>query len=98
MWYPIKARADANALARRAAALDLPKTLRLEVTVRHAEARDRLNGAGLLLVNPPWNLQAEMPIVLPALAGRLADAEASFSGSWAVETLVGEKRTEPAQE
>jgi 23S rRNA (adenine2030-N6)-methyltransferase len=52
LWYPVKAQAEADGLARSAAALALPKTLRAELTVRRADQADRLNGAGLILVNP----------------------------------------------
>ncbi len=88
LWYPVKAQADANALARRAAALRLPKMLRVEMTVRRADKRDRLNGAGLILVNPPWLLEAELKLLLPALAERCADREARFDGSWRLEWLA----------
>ena len=91
LWYPVKAQADANALARRAADLALPKTLRAELTVRRADKSDRLNGSGLIIVNPPWKLEAELATLLPALAGRLADAQARFRGGFRLEWLVGEK-------
>lgn len=94
LWYPVKAQADANALARRAAALALPKTLRAELTVRRADRTDMLNGSGLILVNPPWKLEAEMKLILPALAERLADRDARFRGNWRLEWLVGEKGPE----
>src|SRR5688572_22075838 len=67
LWYPVKAQAEANALARRAAALGLPKMLRVELTVRRADHGDRLNGSGLILVNPPWTLKGELQLILPAL-------------------------------
>lgn len=90
LWFPIKAQADANALARRAAALDLPKMLRAEITVRRADKSDRLNGSGLIVVNPPWLLESEMKLLLPALAERLADPEARFKGGWRLEWLAHE--------
>ncbi len=90
LWYPVKAQADANALSRRAASLGLPKTFRAELTVRRAEKADALNGSGLLLVNPPWKLAAELDVLLPALAERLADREARFRGGRRTEWLVGE--------
>ena len=72
LWYPVKAQADANALARRAAALaSAEDAARASLTVRRADNRDRLNGSGLILVNPPWTLDAELKLLLPALAERL---------------------------
>lgn len=94
LWYPVKAQADANAMARRASALGLPQMLRVEITQRRAEKRDRLNGSGLILVNPPWTLRAELKVLLPALAERLSDQEFP-GGGWRSQWLTGEKG-EPA--
>nr|WP_205520888.1 23S rRNA (adenine(2030)-N(6))-methyltransferase RlmJ [Propylenella binzhouense] len=90
-WYPVKAQADANALARRVAALGLPKTIRIELTVRRADGKLRMNGSGIFVVNPPWRLEAELRQILPALQARLADAEARFPGGWRLEPLTGER-------
>lgn len=89
LWYPVKAQADANALARRSAALALPKTLRAEMTLRRADKGDRLNGSGLILVNPPWTLASELKLLLPALGGRLADPDAR-TARWRLEWLTDE--------
>jgi 23S rRNA (adenine2030-N6)-methyltransferase len=96
LWYPVKAQADANALARRAGALGLPKTLRAEITIRRAEKADRLNGCGLILVNAPWRIDADLRTVLPELAGRLAE-DAHRPGRSRVEWLVGEEVARPGK-
>ncbi|MDP4023870.1 23S rRNA (adenine(2030)-N(6))-methyltransferase RlmJ [Methylobacterium sp. NEAU 140] len=71
-WYPIK---DMAAIDRMAAdlgaGLDRP-ALRLDLLIDRPDDPTRLNGSGLIVVNPPWRLEAEMLAVLPALAGRLA--------------------------
>jgi 23S rRNA (adenine2030-N6)-methyltransferase len=46
--------------------------LRLEMLIDHPNDRERLNGSGLLVLNPPWMLREEADVVLPALAGRLS--------------------------
>jgi len=54
-----------------------------------ADLRDpaRLNGCGLILVNPPWVLESELAILLPALAGLLGhDGKGGFALDW----LAGE--------
>ena len=91
LWYPVKGQADANALARRAAGLEIPKTLRVELNVRRADDRTRLHGSGLIIVNPTWPLAEELGVLLPALAERLADADARFAGGGSVQGLVGER-------
>ena len=90
LWYPVKAQADANAFARRAGALGLAKMLRVELTVRRADERVRLNGSGLLLVNPPWKLEEEIRVLLPPLAERMSDGEARWAGGSRIEWLTGE--------
>lgn len=67
LWYPIKDRKETNAFARRLARSAIPKVLRAELTIAPADG-ERLTGAGLVLVNPPWRLEAELRTLLPALA------------------------------
>ena len=71
LWYPIKDLKETNAFARGLARSGIPKILRAELTLGPADA-ERLAGAGLVLVNPPWRLEAELRTLLPALAGILA--------------------------
>ena len=43
----------------------------------------RLNGCGLILVNPPWTLESELSVLLPALAGMLGrDGKGGFKLDW----------------
>jgi 23S rRNA (adenine2030-N6)-methyltransferase len=68
LWYPIKDRAGPDALAKRLRRLGLAKTLRAELIVAPLSDPSRINGCGLILVNPPWTLPGELSILLPALA------------------------------
>jgi 23S rRNA (adenine2030-N6)-methyltransferase len=72
LWYPIKDRGGPDALAKRLRRLGLPKILRAELVVAPLSDPRRLNGCGLILVNPPWTLPDELSILLPALAKILA--------------------------
>jgi 23S rRNA (adenine2030-N6)-methyltransferase len=72
LWYPAKSRRATDNLARQVARLAgasaSPATsLRLEFSVAPQAADDRLTSAGLLLVNPPWRLAAELRAILPEL-------------------------------
>jgi 23S rRNA (adenine2030-N6)-methyltransferase len=72
LWYPAKSRRATDDLARQVARLAgtgaSPATsLRLEFSVAPQAADDRLTSAGLLLVNPPWRLAAELRAILPEL-------------------------------
>jgi 23S rRNA (adenine2030-N6)-methyltransferase len=86
LWYPIKHREPVAAFHRALAAERLPKTLVAELLVRPDDDPFRLNGCGLVLVNPPWKLDEALAALLPWLAGVLAPA----TGSWRMEWLVGE--------
>jgi 23S rRNA (adenine2030-N6)-methyltransferase len=87
MWYPIKDVGETDAFARRLASLGIAKMLRAEVSVAPA-AQDRLSGTGLIVVNPPWVLENELAVLLPALASSLADDR---SGRFRLDWLRGEK-------
>ena len=67
LWYPIKGRADPDELAKRLRRLGIAKILRAELIVSPVSDPTRLNGSGLILVNPPWTLEAELAVLLPAL-------------------------------
>ena len=83
LWYPIKTRGEPDALAKRLRRLALPKTLRAELTVKPLGDPSRLNGCGLILVNPPWTLPGELEILLPALAQALGQhAKGGFRLDW----------------
>ena len=72
-WYPIKEPAEAEGFARDLKATGIPKILRIELTIRAPSTPPRLHGTGMVVVNPPFVLEEEMRVLLPALAGLLAD-------------------------
>jgi 23S rRNA (adenine2030-N6)-methyltransferase len=85
LWYPIKSRRQTEPFGRRLAALGIARMLRVELTI-NAEAGGRLNGCGLVVVNPPWRLAAELDRLLPALAACLGGGH----GAWRQDWLAGE--------
>lgn len=70
-WYPVKDARDAAAFARKLAETGIVKALRIELTLADAGV-EGLRGSGLIAINPPWTLEAELKIILPALAQALA--------------------------
>jgi 23S rRNA (adenine2030-N6)-methyltransferase len=77
LWYPIKDVLSTEAFGRDLRGLSIPRILRAELYLRRPRDRERLNGAGLILVNPPWTLEADLKLLLPALAARLGEGEGS---------------------
>jgi 23S rRNA (adenine2030-N6)-methyltransferase len=76
LWYPVKGTQFAAALLDAVKKLALPETLRVELRVREAFEGGGLAGSGLVIVNPPWKLDEELGVLMPALASRLG------LGSW----------------
>ena len=88
LWYPIKDRGEPDALAKRLRRLGLAKTLRTELIVAPMSDPRRLNGSGLILVNPPWRLADELAILLPALVKTLGRGG---KGAFRLDWLTGEQ-------
>ncbi len=73
LWYPLK---DTRAVHDFISALrdtNIPRMLRAEVSIRPASNPPRLHGTGIILVNPPFTLEGELRVLLPALAQLLGD-------------------------
>lgn len=84
LWYPIKAREPVARFHADLAMIGLPKALVAEVMIRGDDAPDRLNGAGLALVNPPWKLDEALASLLPWLARVLAPDTGFHRLDWLV--------------
>ena len=72
LWYPLKADGGAERLTRAATALGYPGTLKVQMRIRESFQGGGLSGSGLILVNPPWRLDNDLRVLVPALATRLA--------------------------
>ncbi len=71
IWYPIKARSPVQRLHAAARGLGV-KALAVELLTLPEDVPQRLNGSGMLLLNPPWKLEEHLRRVLPPLAVFLA--------------------------
>ena len=85
LWYPIKGPVAAGKLHAAILAGTIRKVLCVEL---RAGADDPEDGSGVLVVNPPWQVDAALTAAMPALAELLG--EPHRPGSWRVEWLVGE--------
>ncbi|TDK37079.1 23S rRNA (adenine(2030)-N(6))-methyltransferase RlmJ [Rhizobium deserti] len=92
LWYPIKKGAPIKAFHEQLQALQIPKMLCAELSVK-SDRETGLSGSGLIVVNPPFTLKDELHTLLPALKAVLAqDRFASSRAVW----LTGEQA--PAEE
>ena len=68
IWYPIKGMREVEAFARKLAVLPAGRILQFELSRYKVQRNDRLNGCGMIILNPPWRLDEE----LRAVGGYLA--------------------------
>ncbi len=87
LWYPIKDAKLIAAFHESLAGLGLPKLLAAELMIRPPHVVTRLNGAGLVVLNPPFQLDETLARLLPFLAERLGQEPGA---GCRVEWLVGE--------
>ncbi|MBD9493490.1 MULTISPECIES: 23S rRNA (adenine(2030)-N(6))-methyltransferase RlmJ [unclassified Ensifer] len=90
LWYPLKQGAPIKVFHEALKALDIPKMLCAELSVRSDRETTGLSGSGLIIVNPPFTLKSELDLLLPFLKTRLGqDRFASSRCFW----LRGEEQT-----
>ena len=75
LWYPIKQNAEIDVFHKMLKTLDIPKILCANIRVCDPKDRAGLAGSGLVVVNPPYVLEEELEIMLPALTQRLAQSD-----------------------
>ncbi len=91
LWYPLKQGAPTTAFHATLKALEIPKMLCAELSVRSDRDTTGLSGSGLIVVNPPYTLKDELDVLLPFLKDRLKqDRHASARVFW----LRGEEVSE----
>lgn len=82
LWYPIKQRRALAAIQRRFAALEAKSILQAELLVRPDDSPLRMNGSGMLLLNPPWQFDRTLAPALEAIRAALGEAGAATRIEW----------------
>lgn len=80
-WYPIKDRRGTELLAARLREGGIT-ALRLEFQVEAPQPDQRLGANGLVVINPPFALEAEAACLLPSLVRQLAPDRGDFRIDW----------------
>lgn len=91
LWYPIKDRRAVNAFRTALAETAIPKIVDIRFEIRPASSDQRLDGSGMVVVNPPFSLKAELDVLLPALSRVLSEPA---GGSWRAVEITGERAAE----
>lgn len=82
LWYPIKQRRSLIGFFRNVAKLPCKSALQIELLVRPDNSPLRMNGSGMLIINPPYRMDAELGPSLSKLVELLDDGGASHRITW----------------
>lgn len=87
LWYPLKDRSEAAAFRRALRETGIAKILDIELALRGPSPESRLDGSGMIVVNPPHTLEADMRALLPVFVQAMALGPGA---GWTLEWLAGE--------
>jgi 23S rRNA (adenine2030-N6)-methyltransferase len=82
IWYPIKQASFLKPFMRKVASLNCQSALALELLVRPDNSPLRMNGSGMLLINPPYQTDVDILPSIKQLATLLNDGGASVRMNW----------------
>ena len=88
VWYPLTERAHADAFLDDVLRRAFPPCFTAELTIAGPWAPMKMRGCGLLVVNPPWQIEAEFTPVMKDLEKRLVQQS---GGAGVLRWLVREK-------
>jgi 23S rRNA (adenine2030-N6)-methyltransferase len=87
LWYPLKDRAGVGNFREALKKSGIAEIFDTVLTVRPRSTEEKLDGSGMIVVNPPYTLETELRALLPVLADCLGDEKA---GNWSLAWLAGE--------
>ncbi len=67
IWYPVVRRADIKKMVKALEATAIRKVLQIELAVRPDSDQRGMTASGMIVINPPWQLEKQMQEVLPYL-------------------------------
>ncbi|WP_286783863.1 23S rRNA (adenine(2030)-N(6))-methyltransferase RlmJ, partial [Enterobacter sp. 56-7] len=85
LWYPVVLRAQIKRMIKDLEATGIRKILQIELAVRPDSDQRGMTASGMIVINPPWKLEAQMNNVLPWLHKTLVPAGTGHATvSWIV--------------
>jgi len=87
LWYPIKDRKAVAEFRQALADTGIPKIMDIRFEIRPPSREPRMDGTGMIVVNPPFTLERELRVLLPALHDLLAEEKGA---DWSLKWLAGE--------
>lgn len=83
IWYPITQSGLSEGFCKTIAASGIRRVLRAELRVA-GSGTPGMNACGMLIINPPWTMAAQLEILLPELARVLARDHGAWRCDWPV--------------
>lgn len=82
LWYPLKDRPQVEEFRQRLRETGIADILDIVIELRPASLEPKLDGCGMVVVNPPFVLEEEMAILLPVLREALGEDGAKAHATW----------------
>ena len=86
LWYPIKDAVETGILQERFAKCGIKKILRADVSFSNQPLPSKMNGCGMIIINPPFEIEAELSATYDGLMPLFAQGTKPAIIDW----LVGE--------
>ena len=87
LWYPLKDRKSVATFLKDLKETGIPKVLNAEFYIRGPSPQPRLDGSGMIIVNPPFKLAEELALIFPELMRLMQQDKGGF---WRVDWVNGE--------
>ncbi|WP_301098475.1 23S rRNA (adenine(2030)-N(6))-methyltransferase RlmJ [Otariodibacter sp.] len=87
IWYPVVLRQHTKRIVKGLQATGIRKILQIELAVRPDSDQRGMTASGMIVINPPWQLEAQMKKILPYLTETLVP---EGTGSWDVSWITPE--------
>ncbi len=92
LWYPIKLRETVTRFHRKIESAGIPKVLVAELCLHADDTALRLNGCGMLLINPPYRFERTLESIVKSLAHHLKQGR---YGRTTISWISGEQTGRP---
>lgn len=87
IWYPVVLRQQIKKMVRALEETQIRKILQIELGIRPDTAQRGMTASGMIVINPPWKLEAQMKAILPYLTNVLAP---EGTGHWDLHWITPE--------
>ena len=87
IWYPVVLRQQTKRISKGLEATGIRKILQIELAVRPDSDQRGMTASGMIVINPPWQLENQMKTILPYLTQPLVP---EGTGSWKVSWITPE--------